>query len=265
MLIDLIRRYLIFSIFLTCCGCSLPFVEKGPVEPITISGVLNGRTVLSGSVEMTGDLLIPAGSELIIRAGTTITVVPSESTKIDPEYLSSQTELLVRGRLLVEGEPDNMVNFVPRIGEPTDEPLWAGIILDGADNSEVRHASLWKPDTGLLIIATSPRVIGNWINRARYGIVVQGGAAKILDNVIADGEGGVFCWDGTTAYLKGNRIVDNEEEGIVVSRDSRPYLDRNRVSGNSIGLIVPADLPYDPTRIAGNGQDIRLLVEKAKP
>ncbi len=251
------RRLLVSAFFLAVCGCA---AIGGPADaPVEVAGVLNGKTVLRGHVVVSGDILVPPGAALIVRPGTTLHVRGSESTKIDPEYLSPQTELLVRGTLLVDGTKSRPVTFLPESPAAGSEPAWAGIILDNAAGSAIRHARIVQPETGIQIIGGSPEIVGNRITSARYGIVIQGGAAKILDNEITRGEGGIFCWRGAAPYLKGNSVIANDEEGIVVDRSSRPYIDRNTVSGNDIGLVIPAGLPYDPFLVRGNREDVRIL------
>lgn len=253
------QRLLAIVMALVLGGCSLMASGGSADAPLQIGGVLSGKTVLRGHILVAGDLLVPAGSTLIIRPGTTLLVRSSQSTKIDPEFLSAQTELTVRGRLVVAGKKDAPVRFLPEALNDTESPAWAGIILDGATASSVRYAELVRPEAGLTIIGTSPDIIGNRIQGARYGIVVQGGAAKILDNEISGGEGGIFCWNKTGAYLKGNSIHDNDEEGIVVARGSHPYIDRNDVFANDIGLVLPETLPYDPVMIRDNRQNVLAL------
>ena len=137
------RRFLlIFLISVVGAGCSLMNGLSGLQTPLEISGVLSGKRVLEGQVIMVGDLLVPTGSSLIIRPGTTIVVRNSESTKIDPEFLSAQTELLVRGRLVIEGRPDALVSFIPEETVAAGEVAWAGIILDGATDSSIRNTTI---------------------------------------------------------------------------------------------------------------------------
>ena len=106
-----------------------------------------------------------------------------------------------------------------------------------------------------------PEISGNRIERCRYGIIAQAGShAKILDNRIVDGEGGIFVWRGSHPYLKGNHIAGHDEEGVFVDADSRPYLDRNTITGNAIGLaLYPRDLPYDDTEVQDNAENLRWL------
>jgi parallel beta-helix repeat protein len=223
--------------------------------------VLAGETVFSGEVLLADDVLVPSGSRLTIRAGTTVHVRVAEGTKIDPEYLSSATELLVRGTLRIEGTAQAPVRFVSATPAPGSDPVWAGIELDGATDSVVAGVELERAETGILCITASPLIQGNRISACRYGLVLQQGSApRVLDNRVEGGEGGIFCWQGSHPYLKGNRIAGNAEEGIFVDRTSRPWLDRNTVTGNAIGLaLYPRDLPYDPTGFTGNGEDLRLL------
>lgn len=242
-----------------------PLLPVPPVLAQDVVGVLAGDQHWSGAVTLTGDVLVPAGSSLTIAAGTTVRVTPAESTRIDPEFLSSGTELLVRGTLTVAGTADAPVRFVASgPGGDDFDYGWAGIILDHAYGSSVAGAHISAAETGLLVIGCSPNLTGNHIAGSRYGVIVQqGGAPKILDNRIEDGEGGIFCWDGSRPYLKGNVIRGQGEEGIYVDRWSRPWLDRNQVSGNDLGLVLgAADLPADMAGIKGNRVDRLLLGER---
>ena len=73
--------------------------------------VLVEDTLWQGEVRMEEDVLVAPGVTLTIAAGTRIVVQPADNTKIDPEYLSHQTELLIRGRLLVNGTDAGRVSF----------------------------------------------------------------------------------------------------------------------------------------------------------
>ena len=234
-----------------------------PAKPRRIAGVLNGRTVLSGQVKLAADVLVPRGAELVIRAGTTVHVHVTESSKIEPQYLSAATELLVRGRLRVEGTAARPVRFVPD-GQGVDGGRpWAGIELDGARRSEIRGTRIAGAETGILCIRTSPLLRGNHLTGCRYGIIVQGGAPQILGNQVERGEGGIFCWRGARPALRGNRISGNQEEGVFVDATSSPQLADNTISGNGIGLAwYPPGLRFDPARIRGNRVNLRRLLSR---
>ncbi len=127
----------LFALLPALAGCGLlrsapaPEQTPGNVSVVReVAGVLAGETVLSGEVLLTGDVLVPRGSTLVIKPGTLVRIRPSESTKIDPEYLSSSTEILVRGRLLAEGTASAPIAFLPETPGSAGEVSWAGIILD---------------------------------------------------------------------------------------------------------------------------------------
>jgi len=240
-------------------------VQAGELD-LEYSGAYAGDLVWQGTVTMSGDVLILEGGSLTIRPGTQVNVVPAEGTKIDPEYLSSQTELLVRGKLNILGTAESPVKFVIVERNDLEEIAWAGITLDGAVHSRIEHAQLERADIAIRCVSASPEIKANQISGCRYGIVAQlQSHPKILDNLLVGGEGGIFCWKGSNPYLFGNTIKDHDEEAIFVDADSRPRLDRNLVSGNAIGLaIYPHDLPLDSVAVADNVENVRFLGRQGK-
>lgn len=236
---------------------SVPALETAP----EFSGAHSGRLVWEGTVVMRDDLLILAGGELIIRPGTQVRVVPAEGTKIDPEYLSSLTELLIRGRLDIQGTAAAPVRFVIDGDVAGGEPAWAGITLDRAAPSRIAHVDIVSAEMAIRCVASSPEIVGSRITASRYGIVAQAQShPKIMGNSISDGEGGVFCWGGSNPELQGNSITGLDEEGVFVDRTSRPRLAGNTINGNDIGLaLYPHDLPFDRSTVQGNRQDVRWL------
>lgn len=235
-----------------------PLAAAGAPE---YAGAYGGELVWTGSVTMTDDVLILAGGSLTIRAGTQVNVIPAEGTKIDPEYLSAQTELLVRGRLDIQGTPAAPVRFVV-VDRPDGEAIaWAGITLDQAAPSAIRNAELARADIAIRCVGTSPEIHGNRIVDCRYGIVAQQQShPRITGNQLADGEGGIFCWRGSNPVLSDNRITGHDEEAVFVDGDSRPRLEVNAISGNAVGLaLYPRELPFEGAAITGNTENVRWL------
>jgi parallel beta-helix repeat protein len=217
--------------------------------------------VWEGEVTMTGDVLILQGATLTVKPGTRVHVIPSESTKIDPEYLSAETELLIRGSLDIQGTQDSPVYFIPRDRDKSDSIAWAGITLDHAVSSRIAHAFLERADMAIRCVNSSPDIVGNQISSSRYGIVAQEEShPEILDNTIVDGEGGVFCWRSSNPKISGNRVLGHDEEALFVDWTSRPKLSANLISGNAIGLaIYPRDLELDLNSVTGNAENLRWL------
>lgn len=250
--------------FLTGIFCLAAVVSAPPAVAEDLpqySGPYASNMVWEGEVTMAGDVLVLQGSALTIRAGTRVNVVPAEGTKIDPEYLSSMTELLVRGRLDIQGTPEAPVRFVIAATSDLEEIAWAGITLDGATGSRIRHAEIDRAETGILCVSSSPEISGNLIVGSRYGIIAQQQShPRILRNTLRNGEGGIFCWKGSNPYLQENRIVGHDEEALFVDASSRPVLDRNSITENAIGLaLYPRDLPIAAVTLRDNHENLRWL------
>jgi len=247
-----------------CSQVSSITLSRTPVQPDAlpqISGILLKDTVLNGAVVLTADLLVPSGRSLTLRPGTTVYVRSNPSTKIDPEWLSAETELLVRGSLHIEGTSDQPVTFLPLDPPEGQEIAWAGILFDRATDSAVRNARIYQAETGILCIDSSPLIRDSVIKGARYGLVIQGSSApQVIGNLIHKGESGVFCWRDATPELRDNNISDHQEEGLFVDRQSRPRLSGNQISGNDLGLVAyNVDLATQVGRLSNNREDFRLL------
>jgi parallel beta-helix repeat protein len=244
-------------ILLAACTTALP-----PAPPRQeLAGVISSDLTLAGEILLTGDLLILPGRTLTLRPGTTVRIRSAESSKIDPEYLSSSTEILVRGRLQAEGTANAPISFLPETKPSAGEIAWAGIILDRAADSSIRHARIEGAEQGILVIAASPQLLENTIYNCRYGIVLQGaGSAAISNNQIDAGEGGLFVLAGARGDIAGNRISNQVEEGLFVDAGSSPRLGRNEISGNAIGLLLHnPGLAFERSGISGNREDLRIV------
>ncbi|MDX9709382.1 MAG: NosD domain-containing protein [Trichloromonas sp.] len=267
-------KFPFLALFLACgllAGC---VAAPAPVSPSAaelerlpvLSGVVTGHRVLRGEVHLADDVHVVPGAVLELRPGTTVYVRSAEGTQIDPEYLSSLTELLVRGRLDIHGTARRPVRFIPLTPGSPEQPAWAGITLTGAEGGKIVGARIERAETGILCIASSPEIRANLFTGNRYGIIAQQESApRILGNRIEKGEGGIFCWRGSTPEIAGNEILDQAEEGIFADADSRPLLTGNRVSGNDLGLaLYDRGLAGDPSQARGNREDLRILSRPAE-
>jgi hypothetical protein len=69
----------------------LLFVLQAPSA--AIGAVLTSDTVWSGEVSVSEDVLVPEGITLTVMPGAIIRISPSESTKMEPEFMSPLTEI----------------------------------------------------------------------------------------------------------------------------------------------------------------------------
>ncbi len=263
-------RLFLFILLFFSCACAP--VEQSryatlPVDavvPTEISGVLTGETVLQGDYLLVSDLLIPKGSRLLIKPATSILVRRAEMTKIDPEFLSSMTELLIRGTVRIEGTAEAPVIIASEKNASPDDPGWAGLLLDNAEASSIRYAQIRGAETGLLMIDAEVELTDSQLEQNRYGVVIQSGAPLLERNRISHGEGGVFVWNGASPRLVDNTILENEEEGLFIDRSSRPTLNNNRSERNAIGLASTTLPTPDALRLFENGKTWRELLPRTE-
>jgi len=173
--------------------------------------VLEGDTVWRGRVFLDEDVVVPRGVTLTVAAGAEITVRPADSTKIDPEYLSHQTEITVRGTLRVLGEAGRRVRFAAGAGEDGAE-RWAGIIIDHG-TAELRHCRISGAETALYVLGGQAEAVFVETGGNRYGIVAQGAAARLRlsDAVIRDNDFGLMVFDW--AVVERRRVVIEANAG----------------------------------------------------
>lgn len=173
--------------------------------------VLTTDTVWQGQVHLEDDLLIPAGVTLTVKAGTVVTVSSAESTKIDPEFISHQTEILVRGALKVQGTPDAPVTFT---GEKADDDSrWAGIVIDGGA-AVLDFARIAKAETGLYLFNGEATLQAVAIEDNRYGVIVDGlgSQATLKKSVVRKNDYGLFNLNGAKLLEEDSSVTENRKK-----------------------------------------------------
>jgi hypothetical protein len=207
-----------------CLGLLISVRSFGaePPKALQVDGVIKTDTVWSGTVHVVGDVLVPEGVTLTISPGTKVMFDSSESSKIEPVFLSMQTEIMVRGRLLVMGEKPRPVLFVSAPeGLNTKKPArgdWGGVMFDGeaSGKSKISFASFEMADTAVGLFGASPDLSDIKIQGCKYGIVSQGNSApKAARIFIKDCETGVVSSHGSVVPLGGMTFEKNERDSII--------------------------------------------------
>lgn len=188
-----------------------------------VSSVLTSDTIWEGEIILYEDVLVPDGISLTIMPGTVIKVIPSESTRTDPEYISPLTELIVRGTLVVNGQEGSQVSFLPR-GDKRFS--WAGIILDGG-RAMIRSATIRGAETGITVIKGSLSFVRSTLTGNRYGLTAHGRDAvvRLESSRVTENEYGVFLLNGARLQSKGTMIEKNSRKdrySAAARRDAAP-------------------------------------------
>ncbi len=206
-MLNKIVQSLLLAIIISGCAHQAPVPERA-----FLSGVITEDTTLSGRIEVNGDVLVPAGVTLMLRPGTEMVFLPAANSKIEPRYLFSATELLVRGTLKVEGTADTPVRFT----SPQNMPkAWAGIILDQSSSDIIQHAIIEYAEYGGYAIGSSPKISDSRITHAIYGILIRkGGKPLIENNHFKNCRFGVFLGPDSQVTEQGNRFDEIENKAI---------------------------------------------------
>lgn len=175
-----LKTGIVLCIFFSLC---FPFESEGRT--------ITEDTVWSGEVILEDDILVPEGISLTVLPGTTINIIPSDRTKTDPEYLSSMTEITVRGRLKVEGKFGSSVLF--HVWGENGPDRWAGIIVDGG-SVHISRTTIQNAEAGIYVLKGIVRIKDSVISGNRYGLIVfsEGSDVNMESVRIIKNEFGVF-------------------------------------------------------------------------
>jgi len=229
-------RRLTFGCVLSLLLCLLPI----PAMAV----VIQADTTWSGDVSLAEDVLVPEGVTLTIEPGATIRVVQAESTKTDPEFLSPQTEITVRGSLVANGSGKATVIFRAVEGK---NPTWAGIIIDGG-SVVLRSTVIRDADTGVSVVRGSLALHDSLVTQNRYGITVEGAdcVVRIETSQISGNEYGVVLLNGAKIDSRDIVIQKNRKKDTFTAsaKDTRQPVreygagksDAGRVYGDEVVL-----------------------------
>lgn len=156
--------------------------------------VLTEDTLWRGKVELQDDILVPVGVTLTVAPGAIVRVRPAENTRIDPEYISHRTEILVRGTLVVNGTEVDRVVFSSGAAEMSES--WAGIIVDGGQ-ATINHADLRQAEAAITVFSGRALLNRCLIRENHYGLVSQSrdAALSLTGSIVEDNDYGMLVLD----------------------------------------------------------------------
>lgn len=173
--------------------------------------VIPPHTVWNGDITISEDTLIPPGVTLTIRPGSRITVKRSESTKTEPEFISPLHEVMVRGRLLIEGTKEKPVLFR---GESTEKDAWGGIVLADGGVLEAKQVVIRNAEAGIWVFSGGEAAVDrSVITDCRSGIVAASprSSLTVTDSTISDNDYGVELIGSPSAKFTSSSIRQNRK------------------------------------------------------
>ncbi|MBI5739253.1 MAG: right-handed parallel beta-helix repeat-containing protein [Nitrospirae bacterium] len=194
-------------VLLTFFSAFLPSISRA--ETIT------GDTVWKGEITVNDDVFVPEGVTLTVLSGTTVDVLPSDRTKSEAEYISHTTEIMIRGRLEVQGTDEAPVVF--RIKGDNNKEAWAGIIINGG-SAVIRSCGIHNAETGIYIVGGSLEIRDSLLKHNRHGLTAWGGQTTVtmVNTKVTENEYGVSSFSGAKINNRGGMMADNRKRDLNI-------------------------------------------------
>ncbi len=229
------RRLAVISIFMMLCT-SLVWGQQ------QFQGNITTDTRWSGMVLLNGDVQVAKGATLTIMPGTRV-MVAANSDAANMAKDAQRVEIVVKGKLLAQGELSNKIIFTSNSPNPQMHD-WSGIVIKNP-----REAS----------------VIDNCVIEYAYkGITCFGSAPLITNNEIRYNlYAAISCEVRSHPRIVKNTISGNDFTGIACELASNPIIEQNIITQNNNGVIIfdrsKPDLGSIPlTRNSSRGENLIL-------
>jgi len=204
-----LNSVLFWFAFVQVVFCGLGHAATEINEP----AVIGEDTTWTGSVRVGADVLVLPGAVLTIAPGTEVTVLASESTKTQPEYLSSLTEITVRGELRALGEEGAPIRFRYEGEQQDGAGQWAGINVDGG-RVRLAYCTVSQAESGVVVWDGSAAVRRSRLvaNRTGLSVLGSGAEARVFDTEITDNEYGIVVTEGGRVDLENSAPRGNHQQ-----------------------------------------------------
>lgn len=201
--------------------------------------VRSGQTLVwSGTIRLTGDVVIPAGTTLQILPGT-IVQASATSDRTHGGTYAGKVELIVHGTLDAQG-----VTFNSMEGAGAQ---WGGIFLNGGTTT-LRGCSISNAVYGTRVATAGVTIGGDALSHGNtytgcdYGVYVLNAAQTVIkNNTIAGGSYGIYL-SGSSATVANNLLTNNGTYGILVGNQGAVTIQNNtldiQVTNSATGIFV---------------------------
>ncbi|MCO4762423.1 MAG: PKD domain-containing protein, partial [Myxococcales bacterium] len=236
---------------------------------LTVSGTVK-TTTWTGTVVVTGDLVVPSGNVLTVAPGTSVLFAPIDQNKDGV----GDFDLVVSGKLVVKGTKDEPVVFTVYGKTKTAGKGWnrvklqgAGSVIDWAifeyaqtglevrNQATINNAIFQQNQTGIHVGSSGKATLTaatskDNLNHGLY--VTNGGSANSAGSTwSSNGNSGVKTYNTSSANLTlnmtGDKVEVNGLAGIEVAGYASGLVTKSIISNNAYeGLRLYALTTYDP-------------------
>lgn len=226
----------------SCAGMQSNVMRGTVDEPIILAQAVTSDTTLSGKVTIAEDLLVPEGVTLSFLPGTEVTVIPSEGTRTDSQFVTTETEIVVRGSLSLEGTIIKSESHI--------KGSWGGIIAATPEaRVTLNDSTVSGAQFGLMLLAGNTQVAGCTFENNETGIAAALGAwVGLADNSYKNNTTATEAWHTVNPLKSPTDIfINNEndalalmvEPGEILHRELLPViLERPPVTREYLGEVA---------------------------
>jgi len=201
----------------------LASVIFSPVADAKIQ-TLTGKTIWSKTVIVAESVVVPAGAELVIEAGTTVRITAPDA------------QITVSGRLLVNGSAAHPVRF-------DSPPGWPGITLaESSVESLFEQVQFAGAETAISSLASRFVVRSSTFRNCGTAIkLLRESPIRVEKCRFIDNKIGIDNEMRSEAVLKDNHFSGHTQTAVLASHNSKGAITGNRFEKNvqAIGLLQP--------------------------
>jgi hypothetical protein len=262
------KYFFIFTIYflaINSTGCAgVNRVKEDSVSDISesarISGIIKKDTTLGGLVTITGDVYVPSGVTLTFLPGTSVIVKKTDSTKIEPLFLSSMNEILIKGSIVAKGTKEQKITFVSdqKDGGQKD---YAGIILYQSRNAFFENCVFKNAHTAVHSIRSRLRVTESEFEDCLYAISTNNAAVHLEDNNVKNCDKCFYFHKNSQGIVKESSFISCAEDAVFIDRTSELGVYKNVFKDNlwAISTIEPKGEYIKNNEFINNKEDVKAL------
>lgn len=224
---------------------------------VNVSGIISERVIWKGDVNIEKDLMIAEKGEVVVLGGTRVFIAKSDIARTEPIFLYPETEIMVKGKLVIKGEKDNPVTFQSLENENNNK-AWAGIVLQGGEiegeyfdikdayagisalsgNINISKVNMKNDNAGLIIFSKAKGELKNiTINNCQTGVILDNDLIRISDINISECSEGILI--KSVSKKSFNLNIFNNNFGVVIASKYLPFLlGENKIYENKNNLYI---------------------------
>lgn len=225
-----------------------------------VTGPITGDVTWSGTVTLTGDIIVKETGNLTILPGTVVKSMPNVDDQVGG-INTSHIEIIVeaKGTLIAEGSSASPILFTSSRTEPKQKGDWYGLRIQ-SDNVSFRYCTVEYGKTGLTIEGGLPPVDYCTFQKSEVAGVDFQISGTLSQCTLTENNYGISSWvewgggDGIAITLNSCSISNNVGDGIRFGRNGRAIVTDTTIVGNGgNGIYAQGGGSVSDSVISNNG------------